>query len=75
MRRGGGVSRRNVLGDFPGTSPWKLFGTVGANYGGAGGGLIGIGNSFSLHVDSIAGRTAVTPVKNTAIFLDGAHSC
>ena len=69
------MSRRNVLGDFPGTSSRKLLGAVGANHGGAGGCWIGIGDSISLHVDSFAGRTAVTLVKNAAIFLDGADSC
>ena len=69
------MSRRNVLGDFPGTSPGKLLGTVGTNHGGAGGCWIGVGDSISLHVDSFAGRTAVTLVKIAAIFLDSAHSC
>ena len=71
------MGRGNVLRDFPGTSPGKLLGTVGANHGGAGWRLIG--DNISLHVDNITGRVAVALVQTAcvaaAIVLDGAHSC
>ena len=70
------MGRGNMLGDFPGTSPGKLLGTVGANHGGAGWRLIG--NNISLHVGNITGRVAVALVQTAgvaAVVLDGAHSC
>ena len=68
------MGRGNVLGDFPGTSSGELLGAVGANHGGAGGGLIGI----SLYVDNVTGRVAVALLETAgvaAVVLDDAHSC
>ena len=75
MGREGGVGRRNVLGNFPGTSSGKLLGAVGANHGGAGWRLII--DHISLHVGNITGRVAVALVQTAGvavIVLDGAHS-